>query len=736
MSTGIYTPITGYKVNDTKFKPKTESFVTGSGGSFTPISGSTSAGGGGGGGVLPDLPAGTGSDVTKTYTGTPVPSGITTGKTAPAIPGANTEFNDYTTPGYVGTPVKHAEGETSISKVTGGLSQYVSDNATGTGEVKYKESPYIEGSNPQVDGVLTEMDANSKAWHDASPEERLALQAKNKELAASLSDYGVDAGFNTVTGKWNFLKKTPVMDENSWRTMSYDEIYSAISEESSHITENRQIIWDMANKISEMGNVDYAAIIFAYEGRIEEHLLKAEQRLEERRAKGMDDPGLQAALQILREDGEMMRSQLLENLNARGISRSGLLAEAELRLARGQMSQEQLMVGEFLSMLETNYQNSMDNILNQRVGYLNHSKGLAVEGAFKQEELKMTAARHAADIATDVYGYDRQAESENKRIAATMYGDNQDRAVQENANLGNQFLQAGSLAEQINNNLRSHNLDVDRLNHTIANDAEMANIARKSAEDANTRWENDYALRKYDSEVETWYKGETLDITRAQTEIDKWYKAELVNIDAFKANLSAEETAMAKEQLELDKTYKLGMLELEERRADMSDKEYELAKDTLEIQNRRLENEETWQDFQIETETRNREELDEVKAESHLASSKAIIDTYAAQLDNGDVSLVQLLDMIRSGDLYNLLGIDPNKHDVERENIIYNSFVDQVFTEANKKYNGIFNKIQRSWAKTMAGATGMTKPTQKIIDDLTIKGYIDEGSDTYKQFTP
>lgn len=95
----------------------------------------------------------------------------------------------------------------------------------------------VTAYNAQQSGWLDEMNANSKAWHTATPEEKAQLEARNQALAGML---GGSVTFDPNTGYWSGAAEAPVevtdkptFDEEYWRESqpTFSDNYAGISDE-------------------------------------------------------------------------------------------------------------------------------------------------------------------------------------------------------------------------------------------------------------------------------------------------------------------------------------------------------------------------------------------------------------------------------------------------------------------------------------------------------------------------
>jgi hypothetical protein len=85
---------------------------------------------------------------------------------------------------------------------------------------------------------------------------------------------------------------------------------------------------------------------------------------------GGDDPGLQAALGVIKEEAARMRDASLEDLNARGLVQSGVYAEALDRLNKNELTSIQQTVAGQFSDLQSQLNNALMSLAQARIGAL------------------------------------------------------------------------------------------------------------------------------------------------------------------------------------------------------------------------------------------------------------------------------------------------------------------------------------------------------------------------------
>ena len=83
-----------------------------------------------------------------------------------------------------------------------------------------------------------------------------------------------------------------------------------------------------------------------------------------------DDPGLQAAIGVIKEEASRMRDEALEELNARGLVQSGVYAESLSRLQNNELTAVQQTIAGQFNDLQTQLNNAMMSMAQARVSAL------------------------------------------------------------------------------------------------------------------------------------------------------------------------------------------------------------------------------------------------------------------------------------------------------------------------------------------------------------------------------
>lgn len=286
--------------------------------------------------------------------------------------------------------------------------------------------------NTQADAILNQMVQNSAAWNSATPEVKQQLADANLRLGENLKAMGIEAT-RDANGVWNVLNYTgangqqktgslqgqqqvqvpltgqvidfeldPITPPEQYMAMNPQDVYNAIMSSSGNVGRIFDTVAELAKSAIAAGDIDITAAIKVYTDKIEASLNATQAKFDEMYADGTNDPGLKAALQLMREGAAEQREIMLEELNARGLSRSGLLVKAEERFIKGAASQEAQLIGQFMSQLYQTYMGSMQNILNQRVGYLTQMGQLAGEAAIQSSKNKVDAISAAMQSMTDI----------------------------------------------------------------------------------------------------------------------------------------------------------------------------------------------------------------------------------------------------------------------------------------------------------------------------------------------
>jgi len=143
------------------------------------------------------------------------------------------------------------------------------------------------------------------------------------------------------------------------------------------------------NNISSVEEPDTQAMVLNYLNRTSAIYDQMAKQLEQEREEGMDDPALQSALGMMKEEYDFMREQMLSNLRARGMDSGSELARAEARLSKGYMNSRQQMIGNFMSQLNQRVSQGLMQLMGQRAATLAQFGGMDIEQASAMADRRM-----------------------------------------------------------------------------------------------------------------------------------------------------------------------------------------------------------------------------------------------------------------------------------------------------------------------------------------------------------
>lgn len=88
-----------------------------------------------------------------------------------------------------------------------------------------------------------------------------------------------------------------------------------------------------------------------------------------------DDPAMQEALRVIREEADRMRKETLDELNARGLVQSGVYAQALSDINNSQMTQSQAAIASRFGDLQNQLNNAIMSLAQTRIGALSAHQG-------------------------------------------------------------------------------------------------------------------------------------------------------------------------------------------------------------------------------------------------------------------------------------------------------------------------------------------------------------------------
>ena len=164
------------------------------------------------------------------------------------------------------------------------------------------------------------------------------------------------------------------------------------------------------NEIMQMARNDggVAALIALSLNNLMATLQATEERvIGQLQQQGQDDPALQAALGLIREEIDLQRQSLLEDMNARGLAQSGVMLEMETRLNRNALSQQQQMIAQRMGQLQTQLTDAIMQFSNQRLGIMSQFSQMGIENAGRQQDRLIDTAQWGTQQLAQAHEADR-----------------------------------------------------------------------------------------------------------------------------------------------------------------------------------------------------------------------------------------------------------------------------------------------------------------------------------------
>lgn len=364
---------------------------------------------------------------------------------------------------------------------------------------------------------------------------------------------GVDTGQDTV---------------NTFITQSTENLKNLEARVGDNLSTGVQKVDGIFNQINQTiaqaGNMpdDSKALLASYMTDITSELTRAEQEARDSVKNGMNDPGLQAALTIMREEADKQRKLLIEDMNARGLNTSGLLAKVQMDLSKGMITQEQQMIGNHLSQLTSQLNQNLQSIVTQRIQGMTQFAGMdvnaqqnAMNRALQATQLKISGLTNMAQM--------QQNQTKMQNDTMLQMGQMQQQSLDRSAMMGmemakmklddNQFQQTFGLSKsQFEESKRQFNekmtFDIDKLGKELGIEQSKIDIMK-----------SELGLKE-----------------RAQTEVERSNKAqegfegrkigieEQKLAEAIRSNKVSEDIRWS--EIDIDKMYKEGMLSAEQAR--------------------------------------------------------------------------------------------------------------------------------------------------------------------------
>lgn len=121
-----------------------------------------------------------------------------------------------------------------------------------------------------------------------------------------------------------------------------------------------------------------------------------------------DDPGMQAAIGIIREEAMRMRDESLADLNARGLVQSGIYAEMMTRLSNNELTQVQQAVAGRFGDLQNQLNNAVMSMAQARIGALSGNQSQMNSMLMNDRNTQATLGMQGATLGLQEQGQNLQ----------------------------------------------------------------------------------------------------------------------------------------------------------------------------------------------------------------------------------------------------------------------------------------------------------------------------------------
>jgi hypothetical protein len=220
---------------------------------------------------------------------------------------------------------------------------------------------------------------------------------------------GVDR-YETAEKINTFVKGLSAISPQQYMQMPPQQLQNAIQQSANALNANVNELKNLITTTLQTNKPNVSAILKDYMTQMDNFFAQFKQQAEEAYKNGMNDPGLVQAVNIIRDETSQMRKQLDEELNARNMGQSGIWIQAMNDFNKKVAMAEANVVGQHLSKLTENLQNSMQAILNQRIAALSQFAGIASEAELRNAEL------HLQSLQTAIAGLNNIAQSQFSSI--------------------------------------------------------------------------------------------------------------------------------------------------------------------------------------------------------------------------------------------------------------------------------------------------------------------------------
>ncbi len=404
----------------------------------------------------PKAPSGTGTKVLST-----VPTGAaprtTSTRTTSTVPGGGTSG------GVTPTSVSRDPVNTTRSNTTSTYTPLGTYNDTG-----------VSAEDKQAIDYWKNVYAEAQASGD-----RAAMDKAHAEAEAIRGQYLYSGG---VDGS-DFIDLTPQQQEvQAQAIQSIDGVMSGFR--------------DVQNTAKQMGDEGLIAIGAQWE-KMNEMLNNLEAQITQQITSQMNgnDPAMQNALRLIREEADKMRNETMEELNARGLLQSGVYAKALSDMNNNELSQVQTAVASRFGDLQNQLNQAVLSIANTRVQALMTNQNHANSMLMNTQNNVFTAGLAGANAAVTVRGQDLQNQQFGQEMDYRYAGLAQDQR-QFDSTLGFNQQQLAAQTQQFYDKLSQDNKQF----YDSLSSSERMGYAQMAASQGSAAAEKSLAERKFEWE--------------------------------------------------------------------------------------------------------------------------------------------------------------------------------------------------------------------------------------------
>lgn len=279
---------------------------------------------------------------------------------------------------------------------------------------------------------------------------------------------------------------------------------------------------DVQNTAKQMGDEGLIAIGAQWE-KMNEMLNNLEAQITQQITSQMNgnDPAMQNALRLIREEADKMRNETMEELNARGLLQSGVYAKALSDMNNNELSQMQTVIASRFGDLQNQLNQAILSIANIRVQALMANQNAANSMLMNTQNNVFTAGLAGANAAVTMRGQDLQNQQFGQEMDYRYAGLAQDQR-QFDSTLGFNQQQLAAQTQQFYDKLSQDNKQFydslsssERMGYAQMAASQGSAAAEQSLAEHKFEWEQ----QKYNQEFE-FQQNQYNDTVNAQNKIN------------------------------------------------------------------------------------------------------------------------------------------------------------------------------------------------------------------------